>query len=188
MSDLLNHCFSAVCSQNPDHAWAPGALLLPCCQRCTGLYVGALVALALQLWLRPRLSNRCLQLHGLCLLQMVPFGFHWLPQGPVLRSVTGILFGFGVVTFLWLVPAGTWRTVETPMRPRAGRGYLLGLALCVALIPAFAAHGGTIGGWLLPWLAFGGTLALGMLVVANSGLLALSLTRRGSRLMPPASA
>jgi hypothetical protein len=33
---------------------------------------------------------------------MVPFGFHWVPQGPMLRTVTGLLFGFGLVAYLRL--------------------------------------------------------------------------------------
>jgi len=67
-----------------------------------GLYVGAGAAALLHLWLRPKLSGRFLEIHGAFLVVMVPFGFHWVAQGPVLRTLTGVLFGFGVVTFLWL--------------------------------------------------------------------------------------
>ena len=100
-------------------------MLLPCCQRCTGLYVGAGVAALLHLWLRPRLSGRFLEIHGAFLLVMVPFGFHWVAQGPVLRTLTGVLFGFAVVTFLWLplsrrASAASRRT--RPSRRQAGRG------------------------------------------------------------------
>jgi hypothetical protein len=102
MLDILGHWFAAVCSQAPWHTWAPGEIPLPCCQRCTGLYVGAGLAALLHLGLRPRLSGRFLQIHGAFLLLMVPFGFHWVAQGPALRSISGVLFGFGVVTFLWL--------------------------------------------------------------------------------------
>jgi uncharacterized membrane protein len=100
--ETLNHTFSWVCGQNPDHTWIPGGLPLPCCQRCTGLYVGAAVAVLLHLALKPLPTARFLQIHGLFLLLMVPFGFHWLPQGELLRAGTGVLFGFGVVTFLSL--------------------------------------------------------------------------------------
>ncbi len=102
MIEILGHWFAAVCGQNPGHTWAPGGILLPCCQRCAGLYVGAGLAALLHLGLRPRLSGWFLQIHGAFLLTMVPFGFHWVAQGPVLRSLTGVLFGFGIVTFLWL--------------------------------------------------------------------------------------
>ncbi len=102
MPELFNHFFAYLCGQNLDHTWAPGGSLLPCCERCTGLYVGACVAAILHLWLRPKLTGRCLEIHGLFLLLMVPFGFHWLPQGALIRTTTGALFGFGIVTFLCL--------------------------------------------------------------------------------------
>ena len=44
MQDLLQTIFGWVCGQNPGHTWAPGGLMLPCCQRCTGLYAGAFFA------------------------------------------------------------------------------------------------------------------------------------------------
>jgi uncharacterized membrane protein len=102
MHEIFAHWFAAVCGQDPGHTWAPGGILLPCCQRCTGLYPGAGVAALLHLWLRPRLSGRFLEIHGAFLLVMIPLGFHWITQGPVLRTISGVLFGFGVVTFLWL--------------------------------------------------------------------------------------
>jgi len=102
--EWLAAVFSLVCGQNPTHTWAPAGVILPCCQRCTGLYTGAALAVLLQLLLQPRLTDRFLQLHGLFLLQMVPFGFHWLPQGPLVRTLTGLLFGFGVVAFLFCLP------------------------------------------------------------------------------------
>jgi uncharacterized membrane protein len=184
MSESLRHLFAAVCGQNPDHTWAPGGLLLPCCQRCTGLYVGALVALTLHLWLRPRMSGRFLQVHGLCLLQMLPFGFHWLPQGPALRTVTGLFFGYGVVTFLWLVPAAWWQTTvaQQPWR------YWVGLATSLLLVPAIAAWGGKAGAFFLTWLALVGFAALAGLAAANIGLGLVSLARLCRRVKPRASA
>ena len=44
MLEFLGQCFAFLCGQNPEHTWAPGGLLLPCCQRCLGLYVGAGIA------------------------------------------------------------------------------------------------------------------------------------------------
>ena len=127
MIEGLFHLFAAVCGQNPGHTWAPGGMLLPCCQRCTGLYVGAGVAGLLHLWLRPRLSGRFLEIHGAFLIFMVPFGFHWVADGPVLRTVTGVLFGFGVVTCLWLA-------IET--RARVPMVRLWGGLLSPALSPS----------------------------------------------------
>jgi hypothetical protein len=102
MIEILGHWFAAVCGQNPGHTWAPGGILLPCCERCVGLYIGAGVAALLHFALRPKLTGRFLQIHGAFLLVMVPFGFHWVAHGAALRSASGMLFGFGIFTFLWL--------------------------------------------------------------------------------------
>lgn len=109
MIEALSHVFAAVCGQNPSHTWAPGGLLLPCCQRCTGLYVGAGLAALLHLWLRPNLTRGFLRVHGAFLLFMAPFGFHWVAHGAAMRTITGVLFGFAVVTFLWLPVLGAFR-------------------------------------------------------------------------------
>ena len=118
MLEFLGHWFGLLCGQDADHTWAPGGLLLPCCQRCLGLYVGAGIAACLHWRLRPRLSGRFLGAHGMFLLLMAPLGFHWLPQGAVPRTVSGVLFGFGVATFLWL-PVGAWAASRV-FAPRIG--------------------------------------------------------------------
>jgi len=139
---------------------------LPCCQRCTGLYAGAGVAALLHLWLRPKLSSRFLELHGAFLLAMVPFGFHWVAQGPALRTLVGALFGFGVVAFLRL-----------PLRRGAGErprcssswGYWLGLMGTLIILPLAAGRGGVAAAYLLSGLIACGMLALGSLVLAVVG-------------------
>jgi uncharacterized membrane protein len=178
--ELLNHLFALVCGQNPDHTWAPGGLLLPCCQRCTGLYAGAFVAAWLQGWLRPKLTGRFLEIHGLFLLVMVPFGFHWLPQDSIVRTISGALFGFGVLTFLWLplergldphAHEGS-PGIVAPIRTSAFRswGYGLGLVATLALLPSLAAFGGETAAYALAALALGGGVVLLALVVANAAL------------------
>lgn len=178
MLDFLNHFFSAVCGQNPDHTWAPGGILLPCCQRCIGLYVGAAVATLLHWWLKPRLTARFLEAHGAFLLVTAPFGFHWVAQGPVLRTVTGVLFGFAVATFL-RAPLGQ-RTEprsgagkvpsDAPGRPAALRAYTAGLAAAVLLLPVIAARGGEFAAAILSGTAFCGALAVGVLALADTGV------------------
>jgi hypothetical protein len=143
MNQALSHLFSFVCGQCPEHVWTCGDWTLPCCQRCTGLYVGALLAvvwhaLAMNFsgWRCPltpgggegehppgasaahrfdirgfirrtlsayRPTNAARWCQAALILQMVPFGFHWLPQGPLLRCLTGLLFAFGLVGLLWPV-------------------------------------------------------------------------------------
>lgn len=42
--ELLHTVFRHVCGQPPDRTWHLDSLLLPVCQRCTGLYIGAALA------------------------------------------------------------------------------------------------------------------------------------------------
>ena len=186
MLDVFAHWFAAVCAQTPGHTWAPGGMLLPCCQRCTGLYVVAGMAALLHLWARPKLSGRFLEIHGAFLVVMAPFGFHWVAQGPVLRTLTGVLFGFAVVTFLWL-----------PLSQRAGEPasrlvwarhsvwfYFAILGAMLVLLPTAAMLGGAFAAYVLSGLAFWGAVALVALVVGDVslGLLgALRLLRRLAR-------
>ena len=177
MIEGLRTVFSLVCGQYADHVWVPGQCPLPCCQRCTGLYAGAFLAVLCQFVFRPRPTYAFRLWHGLFLLLMVPFGFHWLSQGPVLRCETGILFGFGVVAFLWLVPGAKWQTQAPPRTA----GYSFGLLASLVSIPVTALWGGRPGGFLLSWLAALGLFALGVLVLINLGLALTGLLslRRG---------
>jgi uncharacterized membrane protein len=174
MEGFLQQVFALVCSQTPDRSWAPGGILLPFDERCTGLYVGAAIAVALHLLLRFRLSVPLLWLQGLLLLQMVPLGFHLIPHGPVLRTLSGQLFSFGVVGYLWLCPgssswldgkSGSWRV----------RTYLIAAGLSLFIVPASAVWGGPVAALTLSWLGFAGLVALTTLVLANLVLYSLWL-------------
>jgi uncharacterized membrane protein len=187
MLEILHHLFGAVCGQNPVHTWAPGGLLLPCCQRCLGLYAGAGIAALLHLWLRPPLTGRFLEVHGGFLLLMAPFGFHWLPQGPVLRTVTGLLFGFGLFAFLWL-PISRRFADGAPFRARPSRpnaSYAIGVALTVVLAPLLAACGGRGIAYALSGLVFFGLAVLAAVICGNFALAlsgAVQWVRRRSQL------
>ena len=171
MLEALTHLFAAVCGQNPAHTWALGGMVLPCCQRCTGLYVGACVAAALHVCLRPKPTGRFLEMHGLFLLLMLPFGLHWLPQGPAIRAVTGVLFGFAVVTFLWL-PLHSALANRPFTRRTKSLGtpvYSLAVVLTLGLLPMLGTWDARPAACLLAGLALTGATALGGLVVANIG-------------------
>jgi uncharacterized membrane protein len=99
----LAHIFAPLCSQA--NCWTLDGQTLPFCQRCTGLYVGATLAL-LGYWLvRPRPTPAMLWAHGLLLLAMVPFGYHLVPQNGTIRTLTGQLFAVGLVGYLSLLPS-----------------------------------------------------------------------------------
>lgn len=162
MQDLLQTLFGCVCGQNPMHTWTPGGQALPSCQRCTGVYAGAFIAALLHLGKRPALTRRFLEVHGLMLLLMLPFGFHWVDQGPVLRGISGVLFGAGVFTFLWLPVRQTGCGLKTDPRPSARVIYAGGLTLASAGVPALSEHGGFLGYGLLLVLTAGGAVALAL--------------------------
>jgi uncharacterized membrane protein len=178
VSAFLQTVFSGVCGQNPNHMWMPGGWVLPCCQRCVGLYAGAALAVALQIWVRPRPTGRFLKCHGLFLVQMVPFGFHWVSQGAVLRTVTGYLFGFGLIAFLGLQARQIFGwSCSSGAGPLRRYYFTLGLGLMTVL--ALALWGGQWGALvLIAWVMIG---ALALVVLAGANL-ALGLTTLGRSL------
>ncbi len=172
--EALRPAFHLVCGQNLDHQWAPGGLALPCCQRCTGLYVGALLALALHLVFRPRAGRRFVQVHALFLFQLVVLGFPGFPSGPVLRTVSGLLYGFGALTFLY---AAVRQTGSGPDHPVASKHYIIALATSLALTPAIAQWGGAAGACLLASLVLAGAISLAALLLINLALALASCFR-----------
>jgi uncharacterized membrane protein len=175
---LLWQAFSLVCGQNPEHTWSAGQTLLPFCQRCTGLYIGAFVCVALHLILRPGLGGRFLAAHGLFLLIAAPFGFHWIPDWPSLRAMTGVLCGFGIGTFLWLVPGTAWGRANGAGHRAAAWGYAAGLGAVLVLVPVAGGHGGAASGWVLEGLAAAGVVSLGGLALANAAFGLRGVVRR----------
>ena len=161
MNEALAGVFDWVCGQSWDHTWAPGGEGLACCQRCTGLYVGAAIGLLARTLTRHRASGRWLAIHGLFLLLMVPLGLHWVPQGPVLRTASGFLFGTGVAAYLSVIPGTQWRSWGGPIR-RASLVYGAGLAAGGALTFWLATSDSIWG-----WRALSILVSLGLAVVAG---------------------
>jgi uncharacterized membrane protein len=178
MLDFLHELFSCVCGQNLAHTWSPGGELLPCCQRCTGVYVGAFVAALLHLARSPQPTRFWRWLNGGFLLFMVPSGFYWISQNPELRAASGILFGFGLVAFLWLplqksIPPGAELKNSRP------RLLIFFTALIATLIftPLLGESGYSIAATALALLTAGGALALALLLAANLVLATRGLWR-----------
>ena len=193
MLDLLRHVFGWVCGQNPAHTWSPGGELLPLCQRCTGVYVGAFVAVLLHLAWRPAPTTRWLWLNGAFLLLMIPFGFHWIPQNAELRCGSGILFGFGLVAFLWLtLPEKFSRSSQReeaqtkianeaePPRISFYKFFAAGLLAALAATPLLAENGNAVAAGALIFADVAGALALAALLPANLFFLLCRLARRNS--------
>jgi uncharacterized membrane protein len=164
MNDFLERAFSFLCGQDPAHTWAPSGAPLPFCERCTGLYVGAAIAMLLLILCKPVLDARFRWLHAALLVLMAPFGFHLVPQGPVLRTMSGYWFAFGIVGLLRL--GARRHPVSTPGPGGSTRHLLLGLCSLV-LLPVFAIWGGALASTILPWAGLAGLLVYAVLVAAN---------------------
>ena len=176
--DFLRHFFSLVCGQV--NCWSAGDFRSAACQRCTGLYVGALLAAMLFTVFRPRPTSRALWLHGLAMLLMAPFGYHLVAHGPVLRSITGQLFGYGMAYYLLLVPSD-WSDLWQPPFPHL-RTYWYAVALigAIPILLSAATVNSHVALVVLSWLSFAGLLTVTYLVCWNI-LILLSLAWIGLR-------
>jgi uncharacterized membrane protein len=160
--------FALVCRR--EHCWAPGGEVLPFCQRCTGLYVGAAVAVVLYAAFRPRPTSLSLWIHGLMLLLMVPFGYHLVPQNGMLRTLTGQLFAAGLVCYLSLLPTSrlsSWQREDK----RMSLAYAVGVLGSLAIVQSAVHAGGRVTGAVLAWAGLVGLVALAALAIANLVLL-----------------
>lgn len=167
---LLHPIFSFVCGQ--EHCWNVGGEALPLCQRCTGLYVGAVPALLVYLWFRPKATNGMLWTHGMCLLLMAPFGYHLVAQTGELRMLTGQLFAIGLVYYLTLLPADRWPPLRELSRSGMAGYFLSGMAT-LFFLQAAVIWGGPRTNTMLSWMGLLGLLIYGLLVLGN--LLALTI-------------
>ena len=136
------------------------------CQRCTGFYAGAVIALALILWFRPQPDARYRWIHTILVLSMAPFGFQLVSHGAVVRTLSGAWFGFGIVGLLWLFPEQELSNEERRSNSWKRLHLCLG-ALCLILLPVFASHGGAMAAEILPWLSVIGFAVLGGLLLLN---------------------
>jgi uncharacterized membrane protein len=180
MEQQFDALFSLVCGQNREHTWIPGGLPLPLCQRCTGLYVGVAVGSALRGLLRFRSTARFRWIHGLFLLQMGVFGFHLVPQGPLLRGVSGYLFGLGMATFLGALAFDRGETVA----PGSGRVLLVygaGAFAGLSFLP-LAEGGGPVAGDVLSLVSLAGLASAAALLLWSLGIVARTLF---GRVAPP---
>jgi uncharacterized membrane protein len=184
MNGFLIWAFSWVCGQDLAHTWAPGGDPLPMCQRCTGFYAGAAIALVLMVWFRPQVGSGYRWLHTILVLAMTPFGFHLVPHGAVIRTISGQWFGFGVVGLLWLLSGQNIFSRTNRALARNRLHLVLGL-LSIIFVPAFACWGGILATEILPLLALLGLAAFAGLLITNIGLfffwLFCSLSRRVRR-------
>ncbi len=177
MIEFLHHIFGFVCGQPAGRTWSLDGEWLPFCQRCTGIYVGALVAVALQLVFRIRPSSRLLGVYSLLIVQIAPFGLHVVRDTGMLRTLTGMAFSFGLIAFLWLLPQ---ERLGLGCFPKASTlwSYAM-LALFAAFSLIFAVNsGGAVTAALLSLVGMLGFSILVLLTLLNVGFLSSSLLKR----------
>jgi uncharacterized membrane protein len=162
--NLLRELFSHICGQQ--HCWVLGGQALPFCQRCTGLYVGGFCALILILTFRLRPNVFLYWIHGIFLLVMIPYGFHLVSQGAFVRTLTGVLFGFGLVYYLALNPLTAWQRWKPDSLSRTAAYFLLAVSV-VPLLFGSVRSGGSFCAAILAGLGTLGLAGLCLLSVAN---------------------
>jgi hypothetical protein len=140
--------------------------MLPFCQRCTGFYVGAILALLLVVVFRPGPTTRVLWAHGILLLLMIPFGYHLLPQNGTIRMLTGQLFAVGLVYYFCLLPLPS-RQNRPPQENRFPLAYALGVLVSLVMLQLLVHLGGRFVSCALAWLGFAGLIALAALAGVN---------------------
>ena len=165
--ELVREVFAHVCGSS--NVWSVGGEMLPFCQRCTGLYVGCFAAVSAYLAFRPKPTSGLLWLHGALLVGMIPFGYHWVSQNDLVRTVTGFLFACGIVFYLLLMPLARWCA---PARER--HELTLGfLVLSLVSLLAAVSYGGTWAAAIISFLGFVGLMCF----VALLGVSAWCLVR-----------
>ena len=101
----LSILFSFLCHQNTARCFDIDGLLLPLCQRCTGVYTGmgiSFIWLLANRYYRKGLPPRSIIYANIVSVAIMPiFGFHLLDPGPGWRLWSGLIFG-NAVAFLIL--------------------------------------------------------------------------------------
>ena len=184
LDELARQVFSFLCHQDPARTFQPGSVPLALCARCVGVYMGFVLTIPMLFMLRFLSRSVATWLHGAFVLQVVVFGFHLIPHGLTLRTVSGQLFAVGVVYFVF---RAIWRAKGGPSKtagPSKTTGrwlmrYLLGTAQAVVLVQLLLRLGWAWAATLINILALAGLGAFAGLVAAF--LVALSRSIAGWR-------
>lgn len=186
---MLYDIFSLVCGQV--RCFRIEASPLPVCQRCLGLYAGALLTLlglaaSGTLW-RGLPGRRMLALQMVALVIAGLGGFHAIDPGPGWRMACGLWEGH--VTTAWLAcgAALLWSRSRPLPLPcwRKGDSALSAGMLILFTVPALADGWVSAPGWVF-WTTVACIGALALYTAGAAALLgaAVAAMRRGSRLMP----
>ena len=167
LDELARQVLSFLCHQDPSRTFQAGGEPLALCARCVGVYVGFVIALPIMTMAGRLPRNLAMYLHGAFVLQVIPFGFHLIPHGLTVRTISGQLFALGLVYFLFrAIRPGKFRVDPSRYPVRWFMRYLLGTALAAVLLQLLLR---------LPW-AWTATLINALALLGLGVFLTLAIT------------
>lgn len=131
INDFIQQIFSHLCHQEVDRCWIFGGLPIAFCQRCTGVYLGAFFMAFILPLARFKPTKKIIFIHAIFILQMIIFGLHLIPHNGSVRTISGQIFIYGVIYFLWLNIQNRWNLFNDK---RDSKIYFLYLILLIPFI------------------------------------------------------
>ena len=133
LDELAEWVFGFLCHQDPTRSFAPSETALAICARCTGVYVGFVLALPILTLVRRLGGKAMICLHGIMVMQVVVFGFHLVSHGPMVRTLSGQMFAVGLMYFLFQA-ARPSQPSEVQPTVRCLVGYILATAAALVAL------------------------------------------------------
>ena len=107
MQGVVRGCFASVCHQMPSRSPHIGGVPIAICDRCSGIYLGVVLGVAVTRWGRSLWTVLGRQGRYLLLGSLVPLGVDWVApvvglwqNGPISRALTGLLFGIVAASYV----------------------------------------------------------------------------------------
>lgn len=104
---IVRRCFAPVCHQMPGRSPHVGGVPIAICDRCSGIYLGLVLGVAVTGWGRSLWGALGEWSRYLLLGSLVPLGVDWIgpvlglwSNGPVSRALTGLLFGVVAASYV----------------------------------------------------------------------------------------
>ena len=190
LADIIVKACSHLCGQA--RCFTVDGVALPLCQRCLGLYLGALVTLAwliaTGIWRRGLPGKWVIAVHVAALLAAGAGGLHAIDAGPRWRLACGLLTGH--VTAFWLAAgiACLWRGAEPGgtrrgTSPRLAQIQALAMPAILGVLPSILCPPASLGWWIWTTAACLGIAALWGLSATAIVLLAYRIFTRAANLI-----